>query len=74
MINGKCKIDGRYICNTHEETFVMDTDMLVLQDSTNWWNLMQNYEVFQLKSKKTYRQEKIVDKYYRISYVANDLP
>ena len=52
----------------------MDTDMLVLQDLSNWWNLMQNYEVFLTTKPKTYRQEDIVDSYYRPSYVANELP
>lgn len=73
----KWKVQNRwkiYHATPYEETFVMDTDMLVLQDLSNWWNLMQNYEVFLTTKPKTYRQEKIVDKYYRPSYVANDLP
>ena len=40
------KIQNRwklYHCSPYEKTIVMDTDMLVLQDISSWWNILENY-------------------------------
>ena len=43
------KIENRwkiYHATPYNETIVMDTDMLVLQDISTWFNFLQNYELF----------------------------
>ena len=35
-----------YHASPYDETIVMDTDMLVLQNIDTWWNFLSNYKVF----------------------------
>ena len=63
-----------YHASPYDETIVMDTDMLVLQNLDSWWNFLSNYEVFYTSKVYTYRGEVVNDTYYRKTYIANNLP
>jgi len=63
-----------YHASPYEETIVLDTDMLVLQDVSNWWKFFENYNIYFPSTVTTYRGEKVKDKYYRKAFTANNLP
>ena len=71
------KIENRwkvYHVTPYDETIVMDTDMLVLQDISNWWKVLENYPLFFTTNVYTYRGELVDNNYYRKTFVSNDLP
>ena len=73
----KWKVQNRwkiYHACPYDETFVLDTDMIVCHDLTHWWNLMQNYEVFYTTNVTDYKQSKLNVTYYRKMFEANNLP
>jgi len=63
-----------YHASPYDETIVMDTDMLVLQNLDSWWKFLSNYEVFYTSKVYTYRGDEVNDTYYRKTYIANNLP
>lgn len=71
------KIENRwklYHATPYEETIVLDTDMLVLQDITAWWEFLKNYDLFYVSNVYTYRNDKITNNFYRKAFTANNLP
>jgi len=71
------KVDNRwklYHASPYDETIILDTDMLVLQDLENWWTFLKNYELFFVSKVYTYRGELITSDYYRKTFTANSLP
>lgn len=70
------KIENRwkvYYSTPYEETIVMDTDMLVLEDIGHWWNLLKNYNLFFTSNVSTYRYETVSNDYYRKTFTKNNL-
>ena len=63
-----------YHASPYDETIVLDTDMLVLQDISNWWTFLENYDLYFVNNVLTYRGDQVVDNYYRKAFKANDLP
>lgn len=70
-INNRWKL---YHVSPYEETIVMDTDMIVLQDLSSWWTFLSNYDLFFTSKVYTYRGEIVKDTYYRKTFIANELP
>lgn len=73
----KWKIENRwklYHASPYDETVVLDTDMLVLQDISGWFNLLKNYELFVTDKVYDYRGNIITDDFYRKTFTANNLP
>lgn len=71
------KIENRwklYHASPYDETIVMDTDMLVLQNIDTWWDFLSNYELFFTSSVLTYRGELANTSYYRKTFIDNNLP
>ena len=71
------KIENRwkiYHASPYDETIVMDTDMLVLQNIDVWWDFLSNYEVFYTSNVLTYKGETANTSYYRKTFIDNDLP
>lgn len=71
------KIENRwkiYHATPYDRTIVLDTDMLVLQDISTWWNFLSNYELFFTSKVYTYRAEIVIDDYYRKAFTENQLP
>ena len=48
--------------------------MLVLHDLSNWWKLVQNYEVFYTTKVTDYKYDKLNTSYYRKMFEQNNLP
>jgi hypothetical protein len=71
------KIENRwqiYHASPYDETIVMDTDMVVLQDISSWWKFLSNYNLYFVNNVYTYRGEVANTDYYRKTFVENDLP
>ena len=71
------KIENRwkiYHASPYDQTIVMDTDMLVLQDISAWWKFLENYKIFFTSKVHTYRGTIADTKYYRKTFLANKLP
>lgn len=76
-VNDNWKVSNRwkiYHASPYDETIVMDTDMIVLQDISSWWKILNNYELYFVKNVKTYRGDYIQNSYYRKAFQLNDLP
>jgi hypothetical protein len=74
---GEWKIHNRwqiYNCTPYDQTIVMDTDMLVLDDISSWWNYLQTKELFFVSNVKTYKNENVIDNYYRKAFKKYNLP
>jgi len=63
-----------YHASPYDETIVMDTDMLVLQNIDTWWNVLSNYEVFYTSNVLTYKGKTANTSYYRKTFIDSDLP
>lgn len=57
----------------YKKTIVMDVDMLVMRDITNWWKYLDNYDLFFTSKVFTYRNEEITSTWHRKTFVENDL-
>jgi len=71
------KISNRwkiYHAIPYEETVVMDTDMLVLQDISSWFDFLRNYDLFYTSRVSTYKGETVTSDYYRKAFTKFDLP
>jgi|TARA_B110000858_G_scaffold198434_1_gene264941 hypothetical protein len=76
-IDSDWKIENRwklYHASPYDETIVMDTDMLVLQDISSWWNFLANYKIFFPNRVYTYRGTEADTSYYRKVFKVNNLP
>jgi hypothetical protein len=63
-----------YHATPYDETVVIDSDVLVLQNLNYAWNLLKNYDIYFPTRVFTYRQELVESDYYRKAFTANDLP
>lgn len=75
--NSEWKIENRwkiFHATPYDRTLVLDTDMLVLQDISSWWNFLENYELYFTSNVYTYRGDKATDDFYRKAFTANKLP
>ena len=71
------KIENRwklYHASPYDETIVMDTDMLVLQNIDVWWEFLSNYELFFTSNVLDYRGNIANTAYYRKTFIKNNLP
>jgi hypothetical protein len=59
----------------YDETAVIDTDMLVLDDLSTWFKFLDNYDLFYTSSVITYRGETVPkDSHYRKTFYNFNLP
>jgi len=58
----------------YNNTIVLDTDMLVLDDITHWWNQLQTRDLFYTTNVMTYRGDLVTSDFYRKAFLINDLP
>jgi len=75
--NSRYKVANRwkiYHASPYEETIVLDTDTLILQNLDLWWNFLRNYDLFFLNKVYTYRSTIIGSDYYRKAFIKNNLP
>jgi len=70
-INNKWKY---YYMTPFDETVVLDTDMLLTDDISYWWDIMSRKDVWVTSDVKTYKNEIITDDRYRKTFTSNNLP
>ena len=72
------KVENRwkvYHASPYDETIVLDTDMLFLEDISNWWDYCSNSDLKFCSKIKNYKGEVIVqDTYHRKAFINNGLP
>jgi len=71
------KVENRwklYYASPYNETIVMDTDMLVLQNIDTWWDFLSNYEMYFTSNVLNYKGKLADTSYYRKTFIANNLP
>lgn len=71
------KVENRwklYHASPYDQTMVLDTDMLVLQDISSWWNFLENYKLYFTTKVFTYRGDVVTSDYYRKAFTSNNLP
>lgn len=57
----------------YDETIVLDSDMLFLEDVSEWWNYCSNYDLKFCSQIKNYKLEKITDTFHRKAFISNKL-
>ncbi len=64
-----------YHVTPYDQTVVLDSDMLFLEDVSHWWNYLDNYDLKFCTKIKNYKDEIIVqDTKHRKTFIENDLP
>ena len=63
-----------YSATPYTETIVLDSDMLLSEDITDWWNYCSNYDVHFCSHITNYKLETIVDTVHRKTFIENNLP
>lgn len=64
-----------YHISPYDETIVMDADMLLLTDISQWWDYSATYDLKFCSQIANYKHEKIsVDTHHRKAFIANNLP
>jgi hypothetical protein len=62
-----------YHVTPYEETIVLDTDMLLLEDITEWWNYSSNHNLKFASRIKNHKNEVVIDTVYRKTFIVNRL-
>ena len=62
-----------YHSTPYEETIVLDSDMLLLEDITSWWDYCNNYDLRFCSRVNNYKLEVVNDTYHRKTFIANKL-
>jgi hypothetical protein len=76
-VNSRFKVENRwkiYHASPYDQTIVLDTDMLVLDDLTSFWNTFEHYDVYYTSKVLDYRNKLVTSDYYRKAFTANHLP
>jgi hypothetical protein len=76
-VDSDWKIENRwkiYHASPYDETIVLDTDMLILQDISTWWEFLSNYDLYFTSQVYTYRGNVVTGDYYRKTFTSNHLP
>ena len=75
--NSVWKVENRwkiYHASPYDETIVLDTDMLLLEDVTSWWEYCSAFDLKFCSRIKNYKLETIVDSVFRKAFDENNLP
>lgn len=71
------KIENRwkvYHASPYEYTIVMDADMLVLHNISQWWDFLSKRDLFFVSNVRNFRNEVVTNRYYRKTFDENQLP
>lgn len=63
-----------YHASPYDETVVLDSDILVLEDLSLFWKTFEQYDVYFTSTVKTYRGEVVKESPYRKAFKENSLP
>lgn len=76
--NPEWKIENRWKfihVSPYDETIVLDTDMLMLDDISSWWKYCEHSDVKYCSHIRNYKNELIdTDRFHRKAFIANQLP
>jgi hypothetical protein len=75
-INSLFKTEHRYqmyYATPYDETIVLDTDMLLLDDISLWWDYCSNHDIKFCNRIKNYKLETVVDTVHRKAFISNNL-
>ena len=62
-----------YYATPYDETIVLDTDMLLLDDISLWWDYCSNHDIKFCNRIKNHKLETVVDTVHRKAFVSNNL-
>jgi len=62
-----------YYATPYDETIVLDTDMLMLDDISLWWDYCSNHDIKFCNRIKNHKLETVVDTVHRKAFVSNKL-
>lgn len=62
-----------YHKSPYEETIVLDVDMIVLEDLTEWWNYCSNYDIKICSKVRNHKLEIVTSDVYRKAFTKNRL-
>ena len=71
------KIENRwkvYHASPYEYTIVMDADMLVLHNISQWWDFLSKRDLFFVSNVRNFQNEVVTNRYYRKTFDENQLP
>lgn len=63
-----------YQLTPYDETIIVDTDMLFLNDISVWWKILSSFDINFTTQVRNYRNEIITSDYYRKVFTNNNLP
>jgi hypothetical protein len=63
-----------YNASPYDETIVLDSDMLMSNDISGWWDYCSNYDIHFCNRVTNYKLETITDTVHRKTFIANELP
>lgn len=75
-VNKNWKVENRwklYHASPYTETIILDTDMLLLDDVSSWWNYCENFNMRFCSTIKNYKLETVVDTVHRKAFISNHL-
>lgn len=76
--NSNWKVENRwklYYASPYYETIVLDTDMLLLEDISVWWNHCSMYDIKFCSKIKNYKLDVVeIDTAHRKTFIENQLP
>jgi hypothetical protein len=76
-VDSRFKVENRwkiYHASPYDQTVVLDTDMLVLDDLSSFWDTFEHYDVYYTGKVLDYRNKTVTSDYYRKAFTANQLP
>lgn len=71
------KIQNRhkiYTTSPYDETIVLDSDMLCLDNIDYWWSILQHTDLYFTNSVRNFIGEQVTNNFYRKTFVKNNLP
>ena len=75
--NSRWKIENRWkviYVTPFDENLVYDVDMFLTRSNDHWWDHLTENDLAFTTEVTTYRNEKVVDNFYRKTFVENSLP
>jgi hypothetical protein len=70
------KVENRwkiFHVSPYDETIVLDTDMLLLEDINIWWDYCSNHDLKFCSKIKNYKQDYVIDTIHRKAFISNNL-
>lgn len=63
-----------YHVTPYEETIVLDSDMLMLEDISTWWDFCNPYSITYCSQITNHKLEPVIDTIHRKAFISNNLP